>query len=180
MPMFHDRPDDDPENTPLESDAGGGDEAGDLPVMPAQVPTSVPVQPRLTVVETVHYQSGETADGSGGSAHGFDRELKTGEQLYVRDTHVSGGDHLVPLDTGWLKENVSHVVVRNLEKKGAGSAADLQVWFGNGRPSESVLAVVVPPGETARFTPFRSTRVWLSGGLDGGDRIKYRITAFPG
>lgn len=148
----------------------------------SQTPKTSPVPPRLTVVDHVYYQPGGDGDAQDVSTS-FDRVLASGEQIYRREKTVKESE---VLDVGWAGaltspqgSNVALVVIQNLEKKGG---AWLRVSFGTGKAPDTVLGILIPPGESARFTPFSSSRVWLAPHchpVDGSPTVKVSITAVP-
>ncbi len=68
---------------------------------------------KLTVVGTVYYQC---AGGEPVSVESkFTRELDSDEQIYQRRSKV--GEDFIPLDCGWLGDNVGMLVLTNDEGK---------------------------------------------------------------
>lgn len=154
------------------------DDTGEFLPVADQKPTPVVAMPRLTVVETLYYHAGGASDPVGVAAS-FDRPLTSGEQLYVRETVIKD---MTRLDVGWAGgltspqgNDVAQVLVENKEKK---DGAWLRVYFGAGRGADNILGMLIPPGESARFTPFSSSRVWLES-PPGCVGVRVSITAVP-
>ncbi len=133
---------------------------------------------RLTVVESVTYeQVGRELVSVGGA---FDFVLVGDEQIYRRELRV--GPAWQPLDTGWLGAKVSHVVIRNAGDPKRGDQS-VRVGFGTGKAPDTVWAIEIPPGQSCRFMPAFTSRVWLSvSPTHTTDPMKYasvHVTAVP-
>lgn len=118
---------------------------------------------RLTVVDTVYYQSQEMPAISAESR--FSRLLETlEEQPYVRRMKVS--EEWAPLDCGWLNE-CSMLMLVNEEGRGLDKIPTqeeqklinkriIEVRFG----SEDV-EWLIPPGESLRGYPINPKLMWI-------------------
>ena len=146
------------------------------------VPPPAPKKPapRLTVVERITY---ERPDKDAVSVNaGFALVIVGDEQLYQRELRV--GPNWTPLDTGWLGNSVSRVVLQNNANPKDDKAGTVRIGFGTGRPGpETVWGIDVPPGQSVTFQPAFCSRVFLSlapfDDVDGTTPVPVTITAVP-
>lgn len=141
--------------------------------VPVSPPPSKKPAPRLTVVEHVTYERPGHAPVTVSVGH--ETALVSGEQAYRRELVLDGAEWK-PLDTGWLGNGVTVVVVENTGK-GEG-APFVFVGFGTGRPGpDTVRGLVIPPGKSHTLRPEFASRVWLATVAD--QKAPVTITAVP-
>jgi hypothetical protein len=122
-------------------------------------------KPRITIVQMIYHQLPDSNPVT--MDQRFTRTLETLEQQYVRHTTISQGPNWTDLDTGWFKNECSHLILKNNEgrnwskiptqsQKDEVASRILDISF------DGINAVLeVRPGEATSFFPIDLSKIKL-------------------